>query len=172
MKLWKKIAIILIGLFCMYNLVWSVYVLKVYGSFKESIGYPFYYGLDCSKLEDDYTYSVNAPYYLSFVGNLSVSQSITVEEDGSSNDNITLIIWPVFPSGYEYGYMINYNVYDQETEEYRTENISFELDENLDFVNGAAPEEEQLLEKYRSEIETVQKLAVDKWKIDIHKGKD
>lgn len=80
----------LFSLFTLFNLAWYAYREIRYNPLIEKI--PESYGIRITSI-DNYSYSVTKPSYLSFGGNLSLVNEETKED---------LIIWPLFPSGYDY----------------------------------------------------------------------
>lgn len=56
---------------------------------------------------DGYTYSVNKPRYLKFNGNLALI---------NNESNLTLIVWPVFPTGYKYAVMLEHYTVEIDSE--------------------------------------------------------
>ncbi len=83
----KLFAVITVSIFAVYNIVWAMYVSILYQSFTSKMN-----GLKQLKT-DEYTYYVKKPNYLSFVGNLSISENVDFagEEKVCSG---SLIIWP------------------------------------------------------------------------------
>lgn len=93
----RRLAIflaVLLVLFAVYNAVWFAYREIRYSPFTENV--PKTYGVYLTS-KDDISYSVSKPSYLSFTGNLALTDEKTTEG---------LIIWPEFLSGYKYAAVI------------------------------------------------------------------
>ncbi|MGO4546775.1 hypothetical protein AB4Z29_18420 [Paenibacillus sp. 2TAB23] len=84
--------------------------------------------------EEGYAYSVKLPDYISFTGNLAITNS----EKGE-----LLIIWPLINGGYEYGMR-----FQKDGEAYE-----IYVDDNMQPVNKDDVQTVQLVQKYKSEID-------------------
>lgn len=95
MKKYKKTWFVLVGLIILYNLSWlGVYYLK-YDPYTEDI--PKTENGKYILKDNGYHFSVKKPSYLSFTGNLAVT---------NNKDDLSLIVWPLLTGGYEYGLQI------------------------------------------------------------------
>lgn len=85
---------VLLGFFAVYNAVWFAYREIRYSPFTEKVLKT--YGVYITS-KDGISYSVAKPSYLRFKGNLALTDEKTMEG---------ILIWPKFPSGYEYAAVI------------------------------------------------------------------
>lgn len=140
----KMILVVTVAAFAIWNLGWFIITKAVYSEFLEAVPKNEFgkYVME----EKGYLFNVKKPGYLSFTGNLGVT------EKGSMNG---LIIWPEIFGGYKYGVRLQ-----QDDEVYE-----IYLDEHMKLVN----EDEftnQLYEKYQKEIESLFSEANQVWDLD------
>jgi len=95
MKTYRRVILVIVFLIATYHLAWlGVYYIK-YNPYTENIPQTESGVYLLSK--DGYHYSVKKPSYLSFTGNLAIT---------NEKDDLSLIIWPLLTGGYEYGLQI------------------------------------------------------------------
>lgn len=164
MKKSKKTAIITISvivvLFIIFNIFWLAYSQVKFKPFKDSVGYSeerqeWYHR------EEDVVYSISPPSYLSFNGNLSVTDVIKVDENGNLKKDTTcdLIIWLKFGGKIEYGFTIG--VKQDDNKSYL--NYFFMVDENMNPTKKLAPDAEEVFESNKHIMEDKFKMAKKKW---------
>ena len=156
----KIVGSVLLGAFVLYNIFWLYSVNKIYAPYKKAIGCSIYLS-SCMKQEEGYTYGVNSPSYLSHVGNLFITEEITVEEDGSSNATCDLLIWPLRNGGYEFGVSILSGTVKG------SDNVSVDmmLDENMQLIGSYDEDVVILYQNSLDKIKSLYALADEKWEI-------
>lgn len=144
----KKWVMILLAVMVVFVTIIHIAWFRTFHSYKDyaegmekfkKFNYPSYhfYG------DDGYTYVTKKPSYLTFVGNLTVT---------NSTDTVSLIIWPPRPGhDYEYGLMIT-------DDEVTGEQVY--VDRNMKALDD---EYQPLLDKHQEEIEEVYGKAVERW---------
>lgn len=142
----KKIIIILIViclLFVLYNIIWYFAIQSKYSEYSKNMD-EFIpnrsYVLDG---EDGYLYNVKNPDYLSFTGNLGIS---------NNNNEVSLIIWPSFFGEAKYGIKID------------TIDDSYEIIIDRE-MKAEVSEDDKIIEKYKEEIERLFQKADERWNI-------
>lgn len=158
-KKWKLFFIVFVILFIIYNAVWSAYIEFRYAPFCKMLG------TSVTQLrEDGYIYDVAKPAYLQFVGNLSISEVVSIRKGISESTYVDIIIWPRAFNGYEVGASITR--YTTDFENHRSHGICNQmmLDENMDLLDDT-PENRQLYEQNLEKIENLYRLAYEKWGI-------
>ncbi|PGE68924.1 hypothetical protein [Bacillus toyonensis] len=138
----KKIVLILIILFGLWNLIWFVTVTIKYQKFVDAVP-KNKYGV-YNKEESGYVFNVKTPDYLRFTGNLGVSKVESL--DG-------LIIWPLLFGGYEYGVRLQKG--DQVFEIY--------VDENMNPIYTDDKLAIEQIKKYQEEVQAMISKANDMW---------
>ncbi|WP_243291890.1 hypothetical protein [Bacillus sp. FJAT-47783] len=138
----KKILLIVISIFLIWNIAWFLITAIKYNKFTEAIP-KNEYGVYI-KEEDGYLYNVKKPGYLSFTGNLGVSKKESMNG---------LIIWPLLFGGFEYGIRLQndgevYEIY---------------VDENMNPINVDDSVAIQQLEEHKVEIEKMISKANEIW---------
>lgn len=161
-KIIKKIVVGIFALFLILNLVWLWYWFQ-YKNYRNAVGYDEqsdrYFYTDA----DGYRYAVFSPDYLRFEGNLTVGNVVWVEDQNECM--CSLIIWPLFTGGYEYGIMIYVPVEDENGYTYESYNIM--MDETGEPLSEDLTENEfKLIEKNKDLIDTVYKKAYDMWEFE------
>lgn len=148
MKKYKKILIIFVSLILLYNLAWvGVFYLK-YTPYTENI--PKRENGIYLLSERGYHYSVKKPSYLSFTGNLAIT---------NDEDDLSLIIWPLLTGGYEYGLQIlgeNNNFYSVMVDSdmnYLDDENSESMDKDL--VNSLINKRAVEIEALKSEVNRI-----------------
>ncbi|MDI3311847.1 MAG: hypothetical protein QJR05_10545 [Thermoanaerobacterium sp.] len=141
----KKILIIIVSIFAVWNLSWFLITTIKYHKFIEAIP-KNKYGVHV-KIEDGYQFNVKKPGYLSFTGNLGVTKPESM--DG-------LIIWPLLFGGYEYGVRLQkdgevYEIY---------------VDENMNPINKDDAVAIQQVEQNKAEIERMISKANEIWQLE------
>ncbi|MEG1819966.1 MAG: hypothetical protein RR012_07840 [Oscillospiraceae bacterium] len=135
----KKILIILIVLFGIYNAIWSIIINDIYSPVQD-----FLDGKEYITDEEYYSYSLSKPYYLQYTGNLAVT-----DKDG----NYVLLIWPVVFGEDEYGVLING---DKET-------YSVYVDK---FMKAKDPREQHIIDENKAQVEKLFEKANKFWDIN------
>lgn len=166
----KAVLLAAIILFILYNVVWSAFAAFRFEPFRKRLGSDLDIGLDkglgsgVSRIEKDgYTYSVFKPAYLTFTGNLSISENMFVyvyDQPDETYYNVVLIIWPRGINDYEVDVQIT------EFEPGSTVGVSWDmrLDENMNLLDDTA-ENIRLYEKNLDKIEEMYHLAYEMWGI-------
>ena len=168
---WRKIILLVIViLFVLYNVVWSAFVTFRFESFRKSLGSDLNIGLDkglglgvSSIQKDEYTYRVFKPAYLTFTGNLSISENMTVYVNDQPKEtyyNVGITIWPRGIKDYEIAVQII------EFVPASSGGVSFpmKLDENMNLLDDT-PENRRLYEENLDKIENLYHLAYEMWGI-------
>lgn len=139
------ISLVFLFLFLSLNIVWVLYREIRYGPLVENV--PVNYGVRIISIED-YSYSVTEPQYMSFSGNLSLTNELTDE---------SLIIWPLFPNGYKYAVMLH----DADS----SKSIFVYVDKNGNFLasTDGSNESEEIFDKKREQVNEMVTLANDMW---------
>ncbi len=167
-KKFKKryILFIVLGIFVIYNIIWMINF-SYYNKMKKALGYHERYQRYVL-VEDDFTYSVATPDYLSFTGNYAISQSVRPKVD-EIVETVDMIIWPnLLKNKYEVGIsFVKHNTYKVSENEIGTESTETRvlLDENM---NPLDEESEYVLSKhpeYMERIKMMYQKAYDKWGI-------
>src|SRR5699024_8822824 len=96
MKKRTKISLsIILGIFVIVNLFWLSFYFIKYGSYTKSI--PKHESGTYLLVTDQYDLSVKKPSYLSFTGNLAIT---------NKEDDLSLLIWPTVGKNEEIGLQI------------------------------------------------------------------
>lgn len=90
----RAILLMIAAVFVIYNIIWFIYVYKVYSPFVDALGKDRYAQVD------GYEYYVAIPHYLSFTGNLTAGES-NKNRDIYNETSVSLIIWPRFDGTYK-----------------------------------------------------------------------
>ena len=132
------------GLFCMYNVFWFISVQYKYKDYLEDV--PEEMGVHVQFDErDNVTYNVKKPDYLSFTGNLGISDK----------EGLSLIIWPsLLKSDFAYGVRIQNDTGTHE----------IYINEKLEAITDYS-EDRLIIEKYHNDIEKLFEKAEKKFKI-------
>ena len=163
----KKILIIVVSLFALYNIVWLTYMWIVWKPFCEVTGYNDG-GFVCSEGTYEtgkFNYGVSCPHYLSFTGNLSL---VEVQKTKSNDDTIVLIIWPKLDGSYEVGVMVHeYEVSDFEGSTGMSEVIvtTLLLNEKMEFIEEPTPEQLNYFNEHKEHIQMIYGKMYDMWGI-------
>ncbi len=164
-KILKIVGMIVLLSFVIYNVIWFANW-NSYNKYKNSVGYEAdtkrYFCTD----SEGCRYAVFAPNYLSFVGNLTVGNNIW--EERGEQTTCSLIIWPLFMGGYEFG--VNLYVPLRTDDELVYKSYSFVLDENGNSISDELTEDEKkMLDENTEVIKKMYKKAYEMWQIG--KGK-
>ena len=148
----KYMLSILLGFFLIWNIVWSV---NFYTYYKFSSGYmksPVSY----IKSGKDYTYTVACPGYLSFTGNLALT----------NNDNLSIIIWPalLMLGSPEYGVGISDEMSDSTYRFYVDKDLKYLHNDEMEYSDSEEKTIQILLKKYQIDLQKMLRLAHDEWK--------
>lgn len=160
-KKWKKILFTLSVIFFLYSAVWSAYVTYRYEPFRKKLGATV--GCSTSLLKrDGYTYSVSKPHFLSFTGNLHISEFITVGGNQSEKMYADLLIWPCGINDYKVGV----GIINTTTSQYSLHGVvtGMMLDKNMNLLDDT-PENRALYEQNLDKIENLYHLAYEMWGI-------
>ncbi|MBD5489717.1 MAG: hypothetical protein HDR13_13165 [Lachnospiraceae bacterium] len=154
----KRVLIILGVMACMYVFIWGMNADLRYTPFCKKLGGVT--GASATTLwKEPYTYSVCKPAFLSFTGNLGISET-------SSNSHETtadIIIWPQGISNYEVRLDIFVPV---QVDEYSSHHVakSMMLDQNMKLLENT-PENVELYEQNLDKIENLYHKAYEMWGI-------
>ncbi len=142
---WKKVAIMVVAVFALWNTVWFGYCYFKYSPYTEKV--PMNEEFDTYfKQEDGFSYSVKKPDYLRFEGNLAISDY---------EDTTSLIIWPLVTGGYEYGFMLH-----EDNQQYE-----FYVDEELKPIDSSDDFAIQKINQYKPELEALLDKADQMWSL-------
>lgn len=142
----KKIIILLMViclLFGVYNLIWYFTTQVKYSTYSENMDEFIPNRSYVLEGEDGYLYNVKYPDYLSFTGNLGVS---------NNNNEVSLIIWPSIFGEDKYGLKID------------TIDDSYEIIIDRE-MKAEVSEDDKIIEKYKEEIEKLFQKADERWNI-------
>lgn len=160
---WKKILLVLGILFVLYNAVWSAYVALRYEPLRKDLGTKV--GVGATILQKDgYTYSVHNPPYLSFTGNLSITENIRYSEELSELTTADLTIWPYGLNNYEVGVGIVQTTIDLEAHSLNSICTQMMLDKNMNLLDDT-PKNRKLYEENLDKIEKLYNLSYEMWGI-------
>ncbi|KGP81371.1 MULTISPECIES: hypothetical protein [Paenibacillus] len=143
----KNILIIIVSIFALWNLSWFLITSIKYHKFVEVVP-KNEFGVHLLKKDDGYIYSIKKPGYLSFTGNLAIS---------NDDDQESLIIWPLITGGYEYGFSIQK---DRETYEFYVDD-----DDNMKPIDENDPAAIEKMEEYKLELEELLSKAKEMWQL-------
>jgi|GEM_PF-468356 len=155
------IAVILLFVFTIVNIVWFINWHK-YNDYKNAVGYQEstsrYFTVD----SEGFRYAVFPPDYMRFVGNLTVGNNVWGEE--AEENTCSLIIWPLFTGGYEFGVCIYVPL--MQNNNCASESYTFLLDEKGNNLSEALSQDEvDLLKENKELIQKVYHKAYDMWGI-------
>jgi len=160
MKIKFKILICFVSLILTFNLVWFLFSHFKYKSFKDAVGY------DEQKKswqynDKEHVFGVSSPHYLSFTGNLSITNIINLDEKGNYLDNNTydMIIWPKINGEYDYGVTVGIRKDNEKT----FTNYNFILDSKMNSIEKLTEEEQQILDNAKPEITLLYQKAKKMW---------
>lgn len=139
-------AIIIILLFGAWNLTWYIQTQNRYAPFLEAIP-ENQSGTHSIRKADDYVYNVKAPDYLSYTGNLGVSNLDKGE---------ALIIWPLMSGDYTYGFRL--------TSKGQTYEIY--VDKNMEPVDKNNEETNQLVQQFKPQLDALYEKALNTWDLE------
>lgn len=160
----KLFALLILVLFVLYNIVWTIYVRETYGRFNKALGYGSM-SLHASQDQDGYTYEVKSPTWPTFTGNLYITQDMSMDENGLKEDAVDILIWPTRKRTFEIVIMVEQNQWDEEEQATCIEEKGLLLDENMNLITKDDLEAQQLYEEHINDIRNLYKLAYDKWGI-------
>ena len=161
-----KIIITLIALFAIYNVYWLIFSYIRWKPLCEQVGYNEQFG-DYTKIVgeletyDRYIYYVALPRYLTFSGNLSLSQTAV---DGGTRPTVDLLIFPEI-GGYRVETQIIFNKTDEKETTMET-GRTITLNENMEFYGEPTEEEKELFEKYKPEIQHTFDKMREVWNLE------
>jgi hypothetical protein len=144
MRIQKILLLISISIFALFNISWFLITSIKYQPYIEVIPkneYGFYGFTD----EEGYNYNVKKPDYLSYTGNLGITDK---------NNEFALIIWPKMFGKYKYGLRIQKD--NEAYEIYVNENLEPILQEDNESIKS-------LIEKYKPEISKLFTTAKETW---------
>lgn len=147
---------VLLSAFAVFNVVWFAYRQIRYSPFTENV--PEIHGVYLTS-KDGISYSVSKPSYLTFTGNLALTDEKTTEG---------LLIWPEFPSGYKYAAVI-----EARTEKENGREIPvlahIMIDENGNWIDDSenyGKKEREIFEEKQEEIKEWLRLANEMWNLE------
>lgn len=120
----RVIIRLVIILFVLYNFVWAAFVSIKYHPFMECNK-----GMKAYKT-DEYTYYVKKPDYLSFTGNLSITENIVTGYNKDYDYTGSLFIWPKLFNRYNVAFNVAETFVDYEQQTQNTYSYGIMLDEN------------------------------------------
>ncbi|MBG9475753.1 hypothetical protein [Priestia megaterium] len=141
----KKIIILLVSVVIVINLVPYLINTYRYADFVKAVPMDKKWEGHV-KSEKGYVYLVQKPPYLSFEGYLSINKHVV-----KTNDQFSLIIWPLVLGGYEYGFRVQK---DGESHEIYIDKNMKPTHENED-IEGSR----QIVEENKKELELLFKKA-------------
>lgn len=137
-----------------------------YNDFKKAVGYEESTGRYFTEDSEGYRYAVFAPDYLSLVGNLTVGNNVW--GDKTEENSCSLIIWPLFTGGYEFGVSIYVPI--EKEDGYVYDSYEFLLDvKGNNLSKTLSQNETEMLEKNKELIQKVYKKAYDMWGVGTDK---
>ena len=141
----KRILILTISIFVLWNLSWFLITTIKYHKFVEAVP-KNEYGVHI-KEDEGYLYHVKKPGYLHFTGNLGVAKNNSM--DG-------LIIWPLIFGGFKYGIRLQsdgqvYEIY---------------VDENMKPIKKDDVVAVQQVEQHKTKIEEMISKANEMWHLE------
>jgi hypothetical protein len=138
---------ILALLFIMWNLLWYLTVSTTYNQLTENISKDQHGDFFLEK--DGYSYYVEKPIYLSWAGNLTITN---LESDNS------IIIWPsFFDDNYEYGVLVHIGDTGETS-------VGITVDEELKPIEND-PDSEKIISDNKSELELLMSEAKSFWNL-------
>lgn len=120
--------------------------------------------------ENEYTYSVFAPNYPQFTGNLAITPHMT-ENRSEGETIVSLVIWPNAFVGYEVGVTVSAITVSRYIESIESWQVEAEpqchilLDENMQPTDENAEESLKAYDEYTEDIKRAYKMAYDIWGI-------
>lgn len=147
----KHIFYLVIALIVIWHAIWfaNYYSYRYYPN-----GYTEYYDyLTKSTKDHEYSYNIKYPNYPSFVGNYTLD-----------NNNLIIIIWPgLFTNGNrEYGIYVFDSDLNQTFEFYVDSSLNYSYEKN-NILSDDENKIQNLLAKYKPEIENMEQLIYDEW---------
>lgn len=145
-KLWRVLTLFAISIFAILNISWFLITYYKYEPYIDAVpknDYGFHGFTD----KDGYSYNVKKPGYLSYTGNLGITDK---------NNELALIIWPKIFGKNKYGLRI------------QKENEAYEIyvDENLEPIHIEDDETiKNIIKRYKPEIEKLYNNMKEKWNL-------
>ncbi|MBA4538844.1 hypothetical protein H1Z61_17380 [Bacillus aquiflavi] len=151
MKKYKKIIVALTILIVLYNISWfSVYFFK-YHSYTKN--FPITENGKYLLEKDGYYFSVKKPDYLSYTGNLAIT---------NKTNDLSIIIWPLLTKGYEYGLQMTSD--DQTIYHIIVDSdLKYVDDKNSKFIDKTVAN--KIIKDNKTEIEAMVSKAHNIWNI-------
>lgn len=156
---WKISLFFLIFFAFVYCAVWSNNVTSRYEPFCKALGKDVGIGRTTAE-KDGYMYSVHKPPFLSFTGNLSISENIVVKENRPAETYVNLCIWLRGMSRYEIEVML----IEFEDGSSNGTATQFLVDRHGNLLDDTS-ENRQLYETNREKIENIYRLSNEMWGI-------
>lgn len=156
---WKMPFIFLILFFFVYCAVWSDNVTSRYEPYCKALGKDVGVGRTAAE-KDGYMYSVHKPPFLSFTGNLSISENLVVKENQPAETYVNLCIWLRGIRRYEIEVML----IEFEAGSSNGVATQFMVDRHGDLLDDTS-ENRRLYEKNRKKIEKIYRLSYEMWGI-------
>ena len=156
---WKIPLFFLVLSFFIYCAVWSDNVTSRYEPFRKALGKDV--GVGRTTVEKDgYMYSVHKPPFLSFTGNLNISENFVVKENRPAETYVNLCIWLRGISSYEMEVML----IEYEAGSSNGVATQFMVDRHGNLLDYTS-ENRQLYEENREKIENIYRLSYEMWGI-------
>lgn len=133
-------------LFIIWNSVWYFTIATTYNQLTENMSKDQHGDFFIEK--DGYSYYVDKPIYLSWSGNLTITDLVS--------DN-SIIIWPSFDDHYEYGVLIHIDDTGETS-------AGITVDEELKPIESD-PDSEKIINDNRSELESLMSKAKKFWNL-------
>lgn len=156
----KAALIILLSVLAIDSILWTAGKLIPYYKCWEVLPWDKNMGIKYLTDEDYYTYSVGLPTYLYWsTGNLAIVNNQDAKEEGNHDDpnnNDSIIIWlkPFSNEAKEIGVILTYNGSQHQ--------VYLE-----DRYTARYPEEQEIVDANREEIDTFYEKACNQWDIEI-----
>ncbi len=149
--------------FLVINCVWFGYWCS-FTKYKSAVGYEKSTRRYITTDSEGFRYAVFAPSYLRFTGNLSLGNAIWGEDEDSNFT--TLIIWPKFLGGYDFGVSIYIPESSDDPNEYTYGTLQIMIDEDGNPVTDELTDDEmELFEKNEDMVRNVLQKAYNMWGI-------
>lgn len=159
------VLVVLAVLLFLYAALWTAYVAYRYEPFRKALGAGIGASQDILQ-EDHFTYSVHKPkpVFLSFTGNISITENIVVSAGLPEQVTVDLLVWPRGFDSYEVGIGIVETTTDPTGHTSNSYSHDMMLDENMDLLDDT-PENRKLYEENIDKIKNIYRLAYEMWGI-------
>lgn len=160
----KIISITIISICAVYSLFWNICISKPFQVYIDKLG-GIWDGTMYVLQEEEYTYSIVPPRFPGFTGNLAISQNLTIEEDGSAEDTVSMLIWLLPKHQLEIGISVEASV--NNGNEYHVERTQedFYVGEDMRLISPTDEHTRQIYQEKYEEIQNLYTMAYKKWGI-------